>query len=269
MPDMQAWDDIKRGFDDVIERETSDFGKLSAEGRRTLLLKNEMLGILDDINPSYKEARSMWAGEQAVINAMEDGRRALNKSVDEVIDMTENVSVSERDAMLKGLVSDITERMGRRGDNTVGGFSFLNNLNARTKLVAILGDDPNAVKIADNIIDTVSKERGFAQTRVDVLGGSQTNIRKQAEEMLSGSRGGINDITSVSGVLREGMKQLRKIKGISTTDADELAKHLFDPAMTEQKLNSILKNYDVSNAVKTKLRALSLGASTGATQVNE
>jgi hypothetical protein len=263
MPDMAAWDDIKRGFDNVIENNTSDLGKLNPEGRRALILKNEMLGILDRINPDYKKARGVWAGEQSVLNAMENGRRSLNKTVDEVIDMTENLSASERDAMLKGLVADITERMGRRADNTVGGFNFLNNENARIKIMAILGETEGAKNIADNIINTVKRERGFAQTRSDVLGGSQTHIRKQAEEALHGSKGGMDPIFSAGGAARELLKQVKKLDGISKTDAEDLAAKLFDPDMTGAKLEAILKDYKISEAVKQQIRSLGLGATAG------
>lgn len=86
VPDMQTWDYLKRGLDDVIERNSDPLsGKVKTDlGRSVVNVKNKLLNELDTLNPKYKEARSVFAGQAEIKDALEQGREFTKLDPEEI-----------------------------------------------------------------------------------------------------------------------------------------------------------------------------------------
>ena len=73
-PDWRAWDYIKRGLDEVVQANTDQFGRVNNMGRVVGDTRRSMLNILDQANPDYAAARSMYGTASDAISAILDGK---------------------------------------------------------------------------------------------------------------------------------------------------------------------------------------------------
>jgi hypothetical protein len=89
VPDMRAWDTIKRGLDDMISAEASQnkqTGGLNNQGRILTNMKNNLVALLDDAVPEYATARQIYSDEVGhVTSAMESALETLSKMKDRTV----------------------------------------------------------------------------------------------------------------------------------------------------------------------------------------
>jgi hypothetical protein len=95
VPTTQTLDYVKRGLDDIIEKNRSPLtGKLIMDesGKAVNGVKQRLLAEMDRLNPDYKAARAAYAGPAKLREAMMDGRAALNKSAAEINQRLKNMT---------------------------------------------------------------------------------------------------------------------------------------------------------------------------------
>ena len=134
IPDVEALDYFKRALDDKIEagyRGTSSVGKGEASALRER--RNELVSRLDELVPEYREARTKYAGDLEVRDALRLGRDILKRTMrpQELKRSLATMSDAEREALRTGARQSIFEPMedaatnrnfaqalrGVRGDN--------------------------------------------------------------------------------------------------------------------------------------------------------
>lgn len=92
-PTVQNLDRIKRGLDELINKETDAVtGKMTELGRIYVGKKNEFLNAIDNAVPEYKAARAAYAGDTESINAIKMGRQVINASDDQWRDITKRLA---------------------------------------------------------------------------------------------------------------------------------------------------------------------------------
>lgn len=106
IPNVEALDYFKRALDDRIDsgfRGTSSTGKGEAAALRDYIRK-PLVSRLDDLVPEYREARSKYAGDMEVREALDFGRDMFSKRVrpQEVNKALADMSVAEVEAVRSG-----------------------------------------------------------------------------------------------------------------------------------------------------------------------
>jgi len=112
-------DEMKKNMDDQIE--TLWRGGSKRRAGDLIKIKNSIIDDIDAQNPAYKQARSVWAGESALIDAAEHGKKILKEDVDFLDDIVEAMGESEKEMFRLGAMKAIREKLmaAREGTNSV------------------------------------------------------------------------------------------------------------------------------------------------------
>jgi len=162
-------DYTKRALDDMLY-----LGKLPGEGglgraemsavRKT---KGELLTMLDDMLPGYKEARNAFAGETALKNALEEGVEASTK----------RAGPNELARMVKEITTDSEREMFQRG--------YLDAIRQRIDAEQLKPGEIRTPKFA-KALDAVFGEDDGSRIREALL--EDVNLMQSASTILAGSR---------------------------------------------------------------------------------
>ena len=238
VPDMQAWDRMKQGVDRLIEREIDPVtGRMTSKGRDLTKMKQELVAELDDINPDYAEARRIFAGDEAIQNAMREGEGFLGMKTREVKSAVKDMNDSEREAFLTGAVEAIREKMGRAREGEIGQFRFLETGNVREKLRDIFPAGQDGDRQLSEMLRILDRERTFATTQGQIIGGSQTALRQAAGRALeTGARlpTSTEALTNPGALIGSAMQKASDVLSRTSDKAvSELGSMLFDPGNVE------------------------------------
>ena len=113
--DTRHLDFIKKSLDNDIGKMLNHAsGKSGSSNTRAVIeLKNQLLDLMDEVNPDYKTARNIFAGDKSIENAMESGRKILSEEFPEhVRDLVKVMSESEKTAYRMGAMSEIRDKFG-------------------------------------------------------------------------------------------------------------------------------------------------------------
>jgi hypothetical protein len=175
-PDTRTLHAMKMALDDIIsENKNFDaFGNykgLTAKGRQYQDLKNKLLeqmdtNILDaNRNPVYKQAREAFAGESALLDAMQTGRNTYLSSPEELAATLNKLDPSERDAFRIGVAKAIEDKMGQSVED-------------RVMIRRILGDK-NQSKQRKQLETVFDNANDFNEFRRRLLGESQMAVTEK------------------------------------------------------------------------------------------
>lgn len=110
-PTVQNLDNIKRGLDVLIDKQTDAVtGKMTPLGRIYVGKKNEFLNAIDAAVPEYKAARQAFAGNTEAANAIKLGRQVIDASDDQWRDITKQLAAmpaSNRGLAAFGVLDEI------------------------------------------------------------------------------------------------------------------------------------------------------------------
>ncbi len=169
---------LKRGLDRIIERETDNLtGAVSSEGRRASKLKSELTEEVDRLAPEYGQARAMWAGPSAVMEAMRSGQRLFNERAEVTARDIARLNPSEKEGFLIGALDAVSQRIGRKieGQDTTAAFR---SGNAKSQIEAALtatGKKPEEVRdITSALFSEIEREAAIANTNRQLRAISQT-----------------------------------------------------------------------------------------------
>ena len=254
IPDMESLDIVKRYLD---KRVNSAYRNGAPEAESLKLARNALRDKLDKLNPDYKPARNVFAGDAALEEALLSGEKFLNQTTRQVNEAVRGLSKSEKEAYLTGAVEAIRERLGRSRSGEIGQFKFLENDVAKEKLGLIL---PKQSQVNELIL-TLKRERAFAETEGMLVRNSQTSFRDAAGQALETSAmmpGSIEAITSpgrsaINASLAALSKSMRGHKPetydklgdwlFTPNNADEVYGLLNQPSVAPEKLRQIFDRY--------------------------
>ncbi len=132
MVQIDAW---KKVADDFI---TDNLGKNNA--RVVQKMRNDFLGVVDQANPKYAEARNAWAGPSEYLRAVDEGRNILSTKIsgEELGPAIERMTDAQREAYRIGAVSAIISKMGSDPAKLADMTKYLRSPENRAKLAAIM-----------------------------------------------------------------------------------------------------------------------------------
>ena len=206
---------VKMALDDGI-----NVGKNTSSGIGSTQLnafkdtRSKFLDLLDSSNTTYKNARRVWSGDSAVLDAMEEGRTVFNKTpkdVDILLNDMKTMTKSELEGLRLGTMQNLLDRLGgaQVSDTVVGAtgnpaLKIINNPKNLRIIRETFPKDEAGDKSFGQFIKNLKTEVEMKSTSKQVLQGSQTAERTQA----------IQDVRAGGKAMRE--MPLMSIQGILT-----------------------------------------------------
>jgi hypothetical protein len=185
-------DETKKVLDDQIKALLIS-GK-SNEAGILIRFKNQMISEADQQIPGYADARKLYAGKMALIDASELGNEIFNTPSRELVQLSSALTAQEKTAYALGAKNAIINRIDSIGMT-------------RNQVMALFGKNGDAAKLrtlfdspeqADQFLNQLRRETEFAITRNAVIGNSNTIAQASQLNNLVGPgaiRRGINQAT--------------------------------------------------------------------------
>ena len=182
---------MKMGLDDVVYNSKNPAsGVGTTELAKVKGTRIEFLNQLDAANPRYKTARQFWAGDTAVLDAMENGRTVFNKTasdVDILLNDVKSMNKSELEGLRIGVMQNLLDQLGgaQTAETVMGAAGnpalkiLQNNKNLRI-IRETFPKDEAGDKAYGVFIKNLTDEVQMKGTSKIVLQGSQTAQRQQA-----------------------------------------------------------------------------------------
>lgn len=247
---------MKMGLDDVVftgKSPTSGIG--STELGKIKGTRIQFLDQLDAANPTYKNARRVWASDTAVMDAMEEGRTALNKQpkdVDVLLNDMKTMTKSELEGLRLGVMQNLLDRLGgaQTAATVVGptgnpALKIINDPKNLRVLRATFPKDEAGDKTFEQFIKNMKSEVDMKSTSKQVLQGSQTAERTQAISDVKAGGQAVRELPamSVQGILMRALQRDYSQLGDAQTRAvaDEMTRILTTTATDPKKLQKISK----------------------------
>ena len=248
VPDMRAWDYIKRGFDDVIDRETDNItGKMTTAGRAVVGLKNKLLRELDDANPAYAQARKVASDGFRMDEALEFGRKAGSMSAQVVSRKFAAMSEAEKQAARVGYAEAMRKKIDGAGW-THNKVRQLLGSPEQYRVLRAMSKTPGDFKaLRSAIFNEARKQKTF-----DAVRGNSTTARQLADMQEAGGMqeglGLVRDASTgnIAGLINATGNILRRIGGLTPETADAMAKRLM--TSNPQSARQVIQELQAINA---------------------
>jgi hypothetical protein len=184
VPSWQTLDYVKRGMDDVVESyrdPTSGRLNLDTEGKAINNTLRTFLGAFDKANPDYAAARAAYGGPVRGIDAMNQGRKALNMTADDLEARMRDMTPFEKEMFALGARRAAGGARSVQGDTA----NVINTLIGTGKKRAMLGRLFGDRKQFGRFVDTLhaGERRASAPSRAG-LHGSPTALNLQDDASL-------------------------------------------------------------------------------------
>ena len=167
---------MKIGLDGAIETGGRQ-GSLASNQKRLLVgRKNEFLKLLDEASPqidgesSYKIARTKFAGDAALRDAIEEGKKFMTGDVDELTGIVAKMSDSEKEAFRIGVAQAVRNSVDSVADLGDAGKRIFGT-DKKKKLLRVAFPDQ---KSFDQFEKNMMRRAEQVQTRNKVVVGSRT-----------------------------------------------------------------------------------------------
>jgi hypothetical protein len=213
---------IKMGLDDLVftgKAPQSGVGRTELAGQKEV--RQRLLNMVDRNNPSYARARSYWADETAVMDAMTEGRTLMSsapqtiaKQIDEVTADVRKMSGSEKEAFRLGAMQGLIDRIGgaQVGETVIGGtMADAKKLLDRRTLKAIELTFPTSElgkESYNKFVNNLTRELEMKITSQQVTAGSQTAGRQAAMGRIRGEAAReLPTSTTVAGIVANALRR--------------------------------------------------------------
>lgn len=222
--------------------------------------KNDLLKLLDDQVPSYKEARGVFAGAKQLEDAASLGKKLFKQDADDMAELIEGMSKSERDMFKLGSLRAIKEKLGTASDRGDSVKKILQSNNVRDRLRNAF-DDEAAFK---KFMAQAEIESEMFESIHKIKGNSATAERLKSDSDLGNKVDGVLEASSAAtgnpGLLITMAKNLLRDAGVKSTIKKELGEILTSPNITDKKLLEILGEKKQFDSIYEKLKYLSQDA---------
>lgn len=273
---------MKLGLDEATNLAKSPLSGIgSTELGKIKDTKKSFISLIDAANPTYKNARRVWNGDSSVMDAMTEGRTAINKSASDVEvllnDMT-TMTKSEIEGLRLGVMQSLLDRLGgaQTAQTVVGptgnpALKIINDPKNLRILRATFPKDEAGDKAFERFMKNMKSEVEMKSTSKQVLQGSQTAERTQAIQDVRAGGQALREmpVMSIQGILARALQRDYAQLGDAQTRAvaDEMSRILTTTSADPKKLARLSKElgsrslYDViSKDVPELLPALGRAA---------
>jgi hypothetical protein len=186
-PTVEVLDQVKRGLDALIEKQTDPVtGKMSSLGRVYTQKKNEFLNALDTAVPDYAAARSVYRGDAELMDAMRKGVNDFGKlDHEQVIKMVAKMSDGEKDAFRTGVARDLYDKIMKPAGNFNAAQRLIGSPEMQAKLQPLF-DNPGHFQLFKSSLE---REAQLFNQANKVLGGSTTSKNIHMRQNLEDNPG--------------------------------------------------------------------------------
>lgn len=261
MPTVEVLDQVKRGLDVLIKRETDPFGKITDLGRIYKNKKNEFLSELDSAVPDYGRARAAFAGEAELLDATKLGKDFYKQTAAEANRTFAKLSPSEQEAYKVGALDAVKEKIQTAKD-TADIRKRIFGSPAERNRVSSLFPDQDTFKQFEKDMMTESIMR---RTQEKILGNSATAERQLGMQQLEVEPSFLGQLIE-QGPLRGTMGYLKaQGQGVAGQTAEQLGPMLFklgDPRANLETLKGLSAYEKYLLDLEAKKAAGLTGAST-------
>lgn len=235
-PTVQNLDNIKRGLDTLIDKQTDAVtGKMTPLGKIYVAKKNEFLNAIDAAVPEYKAARSAYAGDTESITAIKLGRQVINASDDQWRDITKQLAAmppSNRGLAAFGVLDELglkldasAQQVGTRAPDLTQLLTKVRNAKRIEQFIPSMAER----KLYRERLEALQSK---ATVKNAVLGGSRTApLSAEMQDLTGGATSG--ELSSLAAgnpapAIARGVQQwiLNKRSGITEDVAKEMASKL-------------------------------------------
>lgn len=180
---LRYWDYVKKAMDHRIN------GMMKSGGVQTLdssekadlggmiAARNALRDHLDDVTDgAYKTARSVAAEKPQLLEAMEQGRAALNTKLlpEELADMHDNMSIPQQSMLRVGMRREIERIMATTRNDGAAARRALDTDQNREKIATLFGP-----KVAQEIDNRIAAETKFQDATNKISANSRTGVRRE------------------------------------------------------------------------------------------
>lgn len=168
---------IKVGYDDLIYKGKGADRALGKEELASIIdTKNKFLQLVDSQNPAFKRAREEWAGDIAILDAMNLGKNIKSNKFEysELAEMVKKFNKSEKEAFRIGAMNSFINLIESKGTNSNIARNIANSTRDKNLLRLAWGGTDESF---NNFWTKLTNEMTTAQTSQTVLGNSATAVR--------------------------------------------------------------------------------------------
>lgn len=251
-PTLQFWDAVKRGLDDKIS--SAQRSGENEAARDAIRLKTYLVDHLDQMVPSYAQARSGAAHFFGAENALEAGQNFVMQKManGEARQALARMSPTERQLFQDGFVSRYMETLESTGDRRSILNTVANSPQAREKLEIALGPQKA------NELEVKMRVEGIMDLARSAVQGNSTTARQLAELGFAGGAGSLGAHGMYSGDPKEmgaaaiAGALLAGKRGIDTRVAQQVATMLTsnDPQHILRGVSLIARNQRFMDALR-------------------
>ncbi len=182
LPDVRTLDYIKRGLDSIIEKGYKGDGMSTAQASALKDLRNKFVSAIDEKVPEYAAARSKYAGDLEVRDALRMGMKDFNKlKEEEITKFMSTASGAEKEAFQTGAMRYLQDTIFDK-PNAAG--SILRSDKLGNKLQAMF-DSPEEYALVKAAME---KEALFYSHANQALAGSRTTPKAEAIERVTNAQ---------------------------------------------------------------------------------
>jgi hypothetical protein len=256
---LQTLDYVKRGLDDVLytNKIPAPGGIGRTERSKIIEAQKGFMDVLDELAPTYAQARQAYAGPIAMRNALESGEKFVSMGRDEFYETIKRMSPAEMEQFKIGALASIRNKMGSVSDGRDLIREVYGSPDKRELLKAVVGDNEFA-----RLEQQFARERAIRRTDDTIRGNSKTPQRQAGMADLEA------DTTLVPSIINQGAVRgpvnylLRSGTGVAQPTSDRLAPHLFstDPKQQTKTIQQLLEMDQ-----QMRRRAAAMGTFSGST----
>ena len=222
-PTVETLDNIKRGLDVLIEKETDSFGKVSKLGNIYKNKKNEFLSELDTAVPDFGRARAAFAGEAELLDATKLGQDFYKQTASEANRTFAKLSQSEQEAYKIGALDAVKTKIQTAKDTADIRKRIFGSPEERQRVSSLFPDDATFKQFEKDMMT----ESMMRKTQEKVLGNSATAERQLGMQQLEAEPSFIGQLIE-QGPLRGTLGYLKaQGQGVAGQTAEELGPMLF------------------------------------------
>jgi len=237
-PTVETLDNIKRGLDALIEKETDSFGKVSKLGQIYKTKKNEFLSELDTAVPDFGKARAAFAGEAELLDATKLGKDFYKQTATEANRTFAKLSPSEQEAYKVGALDAVKEKIQTAKDTADIRKRIFGSPAERSRVSSLFPDDATFKQFEKDMMT----ESMMRKTQEKILGNSATAERQLGMQQLEAEPSFIGQLIE-QGPLKGTLGYLKaQGQGVAGQTAEELGPMLFklgDPRANIQTLQGL------------------------------
>jgi muramidase (phage lysozyme) len=263
-PNLQFWDHVKRNLDDTIttlERQGSNSAAADAKQLRGALVDH-----LDNLVPSFKDARAGAARFFGANDALEAGTKFLssNQPINDARRAFAQMSTPEKQLFREGFVQSLTQKIEATGDRRNVLNSIAQSPRARQQMELAMG--PQGARE----FEAMMRVEGVMDLARGAVQGNSTTARQLAELGLAGGAYGIGSGGDIMNPNPSALATAALVYGVAKGKGvidQRVARHIGemlvsnDPKVLKKGINIVARNQNMLNALRSFDNAVVSGGS--------